>query len=220
MAKITLLKRGQPGWQLLAEAHKLLGEVAMEGGNAIGALTDFKACLDLLQKIEPCNPRAIAEIYYQLGLAYSFASDFDSSIQEFKEASSVLKARIKELEETSDPPKSEDPFYSVEGEIKELKDLLPEIEEKISDTKDARNEACKLIMAGIRDKVLADNLRAYGASTSASNGASSSGAPSGSSSEASFSKPVSDISHLVRKKRKPEESQVEDASPCKKLSPQ
>lgn len=233
MAKLVLLKRGPPGWHLLSEAHKLLGEVAMEGGNASGAVTDFHACLDLLQKIEPCNPRAIAEIYYQLGLAYSFANDFDSSIEQFKEAGALLEARIKELEEISEPPKSDDPFYTVEGEIKELKELLPEIEEKISDMKDAKQEACRLIIEGIREKASAGGC-SNGASTSASNGPSSSGATSnafgisssssssfGTSSGSSTSKPVTDISHLIRKKRKPDENQADEASsPCKKMSPQ
>ncbi|XP_033213598.1 protein HGV2 [Belonocnema kinseyi] len=233
LAKLVLLKRGPPGWHLLSEAHKLLGEVAMEGGNVSGALTDFHACLDLLQKIEPCNPRAIAEIYYQLGLAYSFANDFDSSIEQFKEAGALLEARIKELEETrtSEPAKSsDDPFYTVEGEIKELRELLPEIEEKISDMKDAKQEACRLIIEGIREKASAGGC-SNGASTS--NGPSSSGAslgPFGSASSSSFgtsagsstSKPVTDISHLIRKKRKPEENQADEASssPCKKMSPQ
>lgn len=35
---------------------------------------------------------------------------------------------------------SADPFYSVEGEIKELKELLPEIQEKIQDMMDYKAE--------------------------------------------------------------------------------
>ena len=210
-----LLKRGPPGWKYLAEAHKLLGEVALEGGKPEIAVTDFNACLDLLRKIEPCDPRAIAEIYYQLGLAYSFANEYDSSIEQFREASSLLEARIKELEESKESPKSEDPFYSVEGEIKELKELLPEIEEKISDMKEAKEEACKIIMAGIKEKNAASGC-SNGAGSSTNNGASYSGSSSGSSS----AKPINNISHLVRKKRKPEETTAEEGSPCKKMSPQ
>ena len=67
LAKLILLKRGPPGWKLLAEAHRLLGEVAMESGNQSGALTDLNACLDLLGKLEPVEPRSLAETHYQLG---------------------------------------------------------------------------------------------------------------------------------------------------------
>lgn len=222
LAKLIILKRGPSGWKLLAEAHRLLGEVAIEGGNAVGAMTDFDACLDLLQKIEPCEPRAIAEIYYQLGLAYAYTNEFDTSIEKFQEASSILESRIKELELITDPPKSDDPFYTIEGEIKELKELLPEIGEKISDMKDAKQEACKRIIENIREKSAAGSC-SNGASTSAApavnGGASSSGSSSTSSSSSGLSKKsVNDISHLIRKKRKQEDMAGDESSPCKKPS--
>lgn len=66
------MKRGPPGWKLLAETHRLLGEVAMESGNQPGALTDLTACLDLLGKIEPADARSIAETHYQLGINNDF----------------------------------------------------------------------------------------------------------------------------------------------------
>lgn len=217
LAKLIILKRGPSAWKLLAEAHRLLGEVAIEGGNAVGAMTDFEACLDLLQKIEPCEPRAIAEIYYQLGLAYAYTNEFDVSIEKFQEASSILEARIKELEQITEPPKCDDPFYSVEGEIKELKELLPEIGEKISDMKDAKQEACKRIIENIREKSAAGSCSNGGASTSAVNGGASS-STSGSSSSGLSKKSVNDISHLIRKKRKQEEDVDVESSPCKKPS--
>jgi hypothetical protein len=68
LAKIILLKRGPPGWKHLAEAHRLLGEVAMESGNQPGALADLNACLDLLSRIESADPRSMAETHYQLGI--------------------------------------------------------------------------------------------------------------------------------------------------------
>ncbi|XP_015516617.1 histone-binding protein N1/N2 isoform X1 [Neodiprion lecontei] len=208
--KLILLKRGPPGWKHLAEAHRLLGEVAMESGNQQGALTDLQACLDLLAKIEPCDPRAIAETYYQLGLAYSLANEFDSSIEQFNEATSLLQAHIQQLEESKDSHKKDDPFYTVEGEIKELKELLPEIQEKIADMKDFKEEACKAMVEGIKSKVAADCLNGAGPS---GDGASSS-AESTSTNQA---KPASDISHLVRKKRKADESdKLEIETPSKK----
>ncbi|XP_046754074.1 nuclear autoantigenic sperm protein isoform X2 [Diprion similis] len=211
--KLILLKRGPPGWKHLAEAHRLLGEVAMESGNQQGALTDLQACLDLLAKIEPCDPRAIAETYYQLGLAYSLANEFDSSIEQFNEATSLLQTHIQQLEESKDSHKKDDPFYTVEGEIKELKELLPEIQEKIADMRDFKEEACKAMVEGIKSKVAADCLNGAGPS---GDGASC----SADSSSTNQAKPASDISHLVRKKRKADESdKLEVETPSKKPTP-
>ncbi|XP_031832700.1 nuclear autoantigenic sperm protein [Nomia melanderi] len=208
LAKLVLLKRGEPGWKLLADAYRLLGEVAMEGGNFQGALNDLHKCLELLQQIEPREPRAIAEIHYQLALAHSLGNEFDSSIDEFNKATELLEARIKELEEMKEPPKTEDSFYTVEGEIQELKELLPEIREKISDMKDFKQDACKLVIERIKIKVAGG----------CSNGAGPSGSDSGSTPK--IQKPASDISHLVRKKRKADEPETETASPCKKPTPE
>lgn len=198
-----LLKRGSVGWKLLAEAYRLLGEVAMEGGNHESALTDFKACLNLLEKMTPRDHRAIAEIHYQMGLAHAMANSFDASIEQFNQASALLEAKIVHLKTLQDdPPQSDDPFYTVEGEIKELQDLLPEIQEKIADIKDLKKET---------DVIKEIKEEANGCSSDAeakANEASGSGIAS---------KPVSDISHLVRKKRKAEDEESNStASPCKK----
>lgn len=80
-----------------------------------------------------------------VGLANSLASNFEDSIIHFKNAANILESRIKTLE--SLPPDTVDKkfnsvesLYSVEGEIKELKELLPEIQEKIQDTMDYKAE--------------------------------------------------------------------------------
>lgn len=202
MAKLVLLKRGSSGWKYLAEAYRLLGEVAMEGGNHETALIDLKGCLNLLQKITPPDHRAIAEIHYQLGLAHAMANDFDASIEQFKQASVLLEARIVHLQSMQDdspPPEScNDPFYTVQGEIKELKDLLPEIQDKIADIKDLKKEA------GVIKEIKEDASSVAESSDAAGNGA-------------SF-KPASDISHLVRKKRKAEDEADSAAIVCKKTT--
>lgn len=202
LAKLVLLKRGSSGWKYLAEAYRLLGEVAMEGGNHETALTDLQGCLDLLQKITPRDHRAIAEIHYQLGLAYAMANEFDASIEQFKQASALLEARIVYLQSAQDNLSSEscdDPFYTVQGEIKELKDLLPEIQDKIADIKDLKKEAG--VIREIKEDALSDTAES---SDAAENG----------------TKPVSDISHLVRKKRKAESEMDSAAIICKKPTTQ
>ena len=152
-------------------------------------------------------------------MAYSLGNEFDSSIEQFQKATNLLQARIKELEGITEPQQSDDPFYTVEGEIKELKELLPEIQDKITDMRDFKQQACKLVIEGIKSKV-AEGSCSNGAgpsgegSSSSSSGASSAAAAAGASAEA---KPASDISHLVRKKRKTGDDDSETSgSPCKK----
>ena len=43
----------------------------------------------------------------------------------------------------SDPLRKPDAFYTREKEIEEIKSLIPEIKEKIADTKDMQNETIK-----------------------------------------------------------------------------
>lgn len=214
LAKIVFSKRGKAGIKQLAEAHRLLGEVAMESGNPEVAAADLEKALTILQNLEPRDPRSMAELNYQLGLAHSLTNDFDASINHFKEATALLESRIKELKNTTEPAKSDDPFYSIEGEIAELNELLPEIQEKIADMKDFKQEACRLVIEEIKNQV---------ASGSRTNGAGPSSESASTSADSTVStqaaKPASDISHLVRKKRKNEESNVETESPCKKPTP-
>ncbi|XP_012539601.1 histone-binding protein N1/N2 [Monomorium pharaonis] len=203
LAKLVLVKRGPPGWKFLAEAYRLLGEVAMEGSNHESALIDFNACLNLLEKMTPRDHRAIAEIHYQLGLAHAMANNFDISVEQFNQASALLEAKIVHLKSLQDnPPQSDDPFYTVEGEIKELQELLPEIQEKIADINDLKKEA------NVLKEIKEERLNGTSSDAEANEA-------SGSGSGSSTSKPASDISHLVRKKRKAEDEE-ETGSSCKK----
>lgn len=102
-------------------------------------------------------------------------------------------------------------FHTIEGEIEELETLLPDIREKIADTIDLEKEALRKIT---------DN-GSNGAGTSSIADAVTDGPVTEStitSGESSNSaKPATDITHLIRKKRKPEESGEIEASAAKKV---
>ncbi|XP_059048567.1 histone-binding protein N1/N2 [Achroia grisella] len=194
---------GTPARALLADVHLALGEVALESETYDKAVIDMQSCLELQKELYCRDDRRIAETHYQIGLANSLASNFEDAITHFKNAANILETRIKTLENpaavTEDATVKKfataDPFYSVEGEIKELKELLPEIQEKIQDMMDYKAETIKRV----RETLCSAN----GEGSSHTNGAGSS---------TSAAKPAADISHLIKRKRKSSEGDAESSA--------
>lgn len=62
--------------------------------NYIQAIEDFNECLNIQQKHLGPHNRLLAETHYQLGLAYSFDGQHDSSLKHFKESFSVIEKRL------------------------------------------------------------------------------------------------------------------------------
>lgn len=182
----------------LAETYLHLGEVALESENYESAVEDMKKCLDIQKRILEPDHRDIAETLFQLGMAYSLSNQYDEAIDSFKLSLNVLEDRIKNLEnkEKPDPASSDNPFYTVENEIAEIKNLLPEIKEKISDMEDFKKEAIQTVVEATLKST----------SKSKDGGSCSSSVQNGTADN----KPATDISHLIRKKRKPEEEAEND----------
>lgn len=75
--------------------------------------------------------RRIAEVHYNIGLAYSFDKNFGNAIGSYKEAKQILESRlemlklkIKKQEETSGKEKASPELNEWNKEIKELEDLV------------------------------------------------------------------------------------------------
>lgn len=191
----------------LADTYLYLGEVQLESENYNGAIDDMKRCIEVQKEILPPDHREIAETYFQLGVAYSLSNEFDLAIINYKTSCEILENRIRNLEENGSPKEEteKNPSYSVEKEVSEIKALLPEIKAKVADMEDFKQETIKRVMAS------------FSVQPQSSDGAgpsSSSGLPAAStqSTNGSPSKPANNISHLVRKKRKPEEEATTDSS--------
>uniref|UniRef100_A0A2R9BDR0 Nuclear autoantigenic sperm protein n=1 Tax=Pan paniscus TaxID=9597 RepID=A0A2R9BDR0_PANPA len=131
----------------------------------------------------------------QLGLVYGYNSQYDEAVAQFiiEKRMAVLNEQMKEAEGSSAEYKKE---------IEELKELLPEIREKTEDAKESQTTGNVAELA----------LKATLVESSTSGFTPSGGGPSVSmiasrkpTDGASSSNCVTDISHFVRKKRKPEE---------------
>ena len=56
---------------------------------------------------------------------------------------SWLQSALKEKKASANPDKKEDAFYTPEKEVEEIESLIPEIREKITDTRDMQTETNK-----------------------------------------------------------------------------
>nr|XP_061831605.1 histone-binding protein N1/N2-like isoform X1 [Nerophis lumbriciformis] len=214
LAKFIYLRKESKEDQLMAaQAFLKLGEVSTETGNYPQALDDFQECLALQLKHLPPHSRLLAETHYHVATTLGFMVKFNLAIQHYSSSIKVIETRLAMLQEIINAAEGTENAAEDKTEMEELKQLLPDIKEKIEDAKESQRT--------ISTASQAIQQTLGGASTSASfsenSGQSSAFATPAqiqlkSTDSSSSSKVASDISHLVRKKRKPEEvSPVKDA---------
>ncbi|KAK3557607.1 hypothetical protein QTP70_030535, partial [Hemibagrus guttatus] len=217
VAKVIYKRKESKEDQLIAAQIFLkLGEVGAESGNYSQALEDFQECLAIQLKHLSPHSRLLAETHYQLGMTFSYTGQYSQSIQHFSSSIKVIESRLAMLQEVIDKTEGAEGAAEEKRELEELKQLLPEIAEKVEDAKESQRTAAAA------SEAIHQTLG--GASTSSGfateNGASSSTAAQIAvkpADGASSSKSVSDISHLVRKKRKPEDESPKKDSDAKKV---
>lgn len=212
VAKVIYKRKENKDDQLMAaQAYLKLGEVSAESGNYPQALDDFQECLALQLKHLPPHSRLLAETHYHVATTLCYMDQYSQAIQHYNSSIKVIETRLAMLQEVIS---AADGAAEENNEMEELKLLLPDIREKVEDAKESQR------VASVASQAIQQTLG--GASTSSAfpceNGGPSSSSSSSSSAFAtssqspvktfdsdSSSKTVSNISHLVRKKRKPEE---------------
>nr|XP_029542723.1 nuclear autoantigenic sperm protein isoform X1 [Oncorhynchus nerka] len=224
VAKVIYKRKENKEDQLMAaQAYLKLGEVGAESGNYPAAVEDFQDCLSLQLKHLPPHSRLVAETHYQLGMTYCITGQYSQAIQHYSSSVKVIESRLAMLQEVIDKAEGEDGAKE-KTELEELKQLLPEVAEKVEDAKESQSMAGSASVAIQQTLAGASTLSAFPSSSSsafAENGGPSSSCSSAfgtsqisvrsAADGASSSKSASDISHLVRKKRKTtEESPVKD----------
>ncbi|CAL8143788.1 unnamed protein product [Orchesella dallaii] len=187
----------------LADTHCSLGEVATESENYNQAIDEFKTGLDILADIEGSDSREIAQYYFQMGLAFSFDKKYPEAIGSFKKSVEIIETRISILKNKIENKQTakdlgielEDPSKTEADEVQELTALLPELQEKITDTIDAEKESQAMEEEEQKEQeIIQRNSPVKNPNPPAAN----------------------DISHLVKKKKKAEDGPA-DERPVKKL---
>uniref|UniRef100_A0AAV2KUS8 Nuclear autoantigenic sperm protein n=1 Tax=Knipowitschia caucasica TaxID=637954 RepID=A0AAV2KUS8_KNICA len=218
VAKVIYKRRESREDQLMAaQAHLKLGEVSAESGNYPQAVEDFQECLSLQLTHLPPHSRLLAETHYHVATSLCCMEQYDQALKHFKSALKVVEERLAMLQEAISKAGADSSSEDT-SEMEELKLLLPALEEKVEDAKESQRTA------SAASRAIQQTLG--GASTSS--GFSENGASSGfGSSSSAFgasqisvkpaegaSSSASNISHLVRKKRKPDEDSgaVEDSA--------
>ncbi|XP_054690032.1 nuclear autoantigenic sperm protein isoform X1 [Grus americana] len=214
LAKVIYKRQETKEAQLhAAQAHLKLGEVSIESENYTQAIEEFQACLALQQKYLEAHDRLLAESHYQLALAYHYNSQFDEAVLQFGKSIEVIDKRMAMLTERIKAAESGSP--EDEKEIEELKGLLPEIKEKIEDSKESQKSARVAELA-----LKATLVGTTSGFAQSEDSGSVSTIPVRKAADGGASQCVTDISHLVRKKRKPEEETQQGDNEAKKSKPE
>lgn len=131
LAKIIFESRGSAGSKDLAETLIVLGDVSLESENFENAVADTKRGLDIQKTLFKSDSRHLAETYYKLAIAHSTNNQIDEAVENFKAALDTLNNRIVKLKENPDLQADE---------IKDIETLMPEIQEKIADMMNLKEE--------------------------------------------------------------------------------
>ncbi|XP_020371923.1 nuclear autoantigenic sperm protein isoform X2 [Rhincodon typus] len=225
LAKVIFKRQESKEIQLCAaQAYLKLGEVGIESENYIQAIEDFHECLTIQEKHLEAHNRLLAETHYQLGLAYSLNNQYDFSLKHFKESFNVIEKRLAMLteriekaeEKGKSPAKDTDAVSEDKREVEELKELLPEIKAKIEDSEESKDDgsANKALQETLSRPPAFSGFETHSLASSAPTLAVQTGKVMGEASTSS-SNCVSNISHLVRKKRKPEDGERDNKEPKK-----
>ncbi|XP_034558487.1 histone-binding protein N1/N2-like isoform X2 [Notolabrus celidotus] len=215
VAKVIYKRKESKDDQLMAaQTYLKLGEVSAESGNYPQALDDFQECLTLQLKHLTPHSRLLAETHYHVATTLCYMDQYSQAIQHYNSSIKVIETRLAMLQEVISAAGGE---AEEKNEMEELKQLLPDIREKVEDAKESQKTASAASQAIQQTLGGASTSSAFmcengGASSSSSSAfAAPSQIPVKSSGSSSSSKAASDISHLVRKKRKTEEeSPVKD----------
>lgn len=167
----------------LAESYIELAGISFENSNFEVAINDFKKALGVLHELPEKDNRELAEINYKVGLAYTMLNMFDDAKISLMKACCYLDEVVKAEE-------AKEQTEEVAEAIKDLKETKVEIENKIAEVDDYKQQSMDVVKQELAKLIGHQD----GFDKAAGEGTSSSAA-----------KPAADISHLIKRK-KPEDA--------------
>jgi len=215
---LKLEKRSEEDNLKLAQVYLKLGDVAAENERYEESVQHYGECLNIQELFLSGDDRLLAETSYQLGCVHLLDNNPDLALTHIESAAKVIKLRMSNkikvlnkqgIEYSKDLPEDGSWSSQVKSVVKDIKDLdalLPELEEKLSDCKEAKTIFEEKVKGF---KEMAKEVFAAASSVGETTSTGPFGSPSTPSSEA---KPIS--ATMIRKKRKPEEEVQEE--PAKK----
>lgn len=181
--RLFMTDESMEGRLKLAETLQKIGEISIEWDNNDNAVSILEECLNIRKAILPPEDRLIALTYYNLGLAHSFKSETQSANESFQNAINVIEKRIGSLSEDLEKAKQNQDTVAIstyQKEINELKELLPDMTMRLDDSKEDSIKSTEVLKRTREEMQLEDEEAKKACSDK--------------------SKPVDDISHLVKRK--------------------
>ena len=123
---------------LLGDVYETMGEVAMEEESWDRALSDLSRSLEIRERVEKCDGRALASVHNKLAMYYSLQNAPKKACHHYTLAASVfvnrMATKMKEVGELSAliQQKMEDPQFGLsKGSRKYLLEIMPPVADKI-----------------------------------------------------------------------------------------
>lgn len=166
----------------LADSLQTLAEISLEWENFEAASDLFQESLALKKEVLPEGDRSIAESYYHIGITFSFMNEIERANDCFRSAVQVIETKIANLKsrmEKESATLSEEARNGILSEISELETLLPDMAARIEDSRDQMINSVQVMQAVEQEESRESEAVA----------------------KVSPTKPVNNISHLVKRKR-------------------
>ncbi|KXS13988.1 hypothetical protein M427DRAFT_57987 [Gonapodya prolifera JEL478] len=151
IARTVYEKDASPdGKARLAQVFMLQGEVGLEDDNPPQSVQSFHSALSLKKSYLPPTHRELVEVHHLLGLALETDGKVEAAVEQFRMAKKVLEGRREEIlaeraakevqgGEGGTKGKGKGKAAAEEGnegghdEVKDIEELIPELEDKIAD---------------------------------------------------------------------------------------
>ncbi|CAG2172818.1 unnamed protein product [Oppiella nova] len=180
----------------LSETLQKLGEISIEWENNQNAIEILSECLTLRKEVLAEDDRLIAETYYQLGIAYSFSNDIQNANNCFQSAIQVIETRIanQKLRLVTLSADDLETTERIKRELTQLENLLPEMRVKIEDSNDQMINTKEGLERQESERIAEEAIAVKNQEIK--------------------DKPITDISHLIKRKRQNSGSESNSKKVC------